>query len=457
MLRRPAARALLALAVLLAASGTGQAQVQSSLNRAGSGARAAGMGEAFVAVSDDGTAATWNPAGLGQLRQPEFSVVYSVSERGLSVSGARSTDGRYAYSGGKVHFPVSSVEFVSAALPFTAEGRPMTVQVGWHRQYQLAGRWTADSHRFRVGETQPLALVSIDEHQEGNIDVFSAAGSIKITSRLSFGASGELWRGDWRGRGSVIEVPGPGGPPAFVTERATHRIRGQTLTLGLLLTYPAWNVGLVHHAGFWSDYRARFDTDSSLFPSESVTYARARFRIPRSIAAGVARRLPGRWTVAASATHDEWTDALLDRIPGGPVAYFDGLPPELSSNRDTITASIGAEHLFVKGGAVVPVRFGFGWEPQGASDPVTRDPVAYHLVAAGAGYNTNRVKIDAAVQYRWGSFRLSRTQDLAEFQAGNPRNVTGLSSSREWRVKVSAIYRLADTDKLKEILRRIFG
>ncbi|MCJ7813427.1 hypothetical protein MUP95_08970, partial [bacterium] len=31
------------------------------------GARAAGMGEAFVALADDATAAYWNPAGLAQL------------------------------------------------------------------------------------------------------------------------------------------------------------------------------------------------------------------------------------------------------------------------------------------------------------------------------------------------------------------------------------------------------
>ncbi len=47
-----------------------------SFTPAGAGARAAGMADAFIAVSDDGTAASWNPAGLAQLRAPEFSVVF---------------------------------------------------------------------------------------------------------------------------------------------------------------------------------------------------------------------------------------------------------------------------------------------------------------------------------------------------------------------------------------------
>ena len=38
------------------------------------------MGNAFIAVSDDGTAASWNPAGLSQLRRPELSVVAVCAE-----------------------------------------------------------------------------------------------------------------------------------------------------------------------------------------------------------------------------------------------------------------------------------------------------------------------------------------------------------------------------------------
>jgi hypothetical protein len=41
----------------------------------GSGARAFGMGGAFLARADDATAASWNPAGLSYLRAPELSLV----------------------------------------------------------------------------------------------------------------------------------------------------------------------------------------------------------------------------------------------------------------------------------------------------------------------------------------------------------------------------------------------
>lgn len=43
----------------------------------GIGARASGMGEAFVAVADDVTTTYWNPAGLGFMRKKELSVMHN--------------------------------------------------------------------------------------------------------------------------------------------------------------------------------------------------------------------------------------------------------------------------------------------------------------------------------------------------------------------------------------------
>ena len=53
----------------------GNIEITSSPNPVGSGARALGMGGAFIAVADDATAASWNPGGLVQLERPEISAV----------------------------------------------------------------------------------------------------------------------------------------------------------------------------------------------------------------------------------------------------------------------------------------------------------------------------------------------------------------------------------------------
>lgn len=44
----------------------------------GAGARSAGMGEAFVGVSDDATAVYWNPGGLSQVKDRSLSIMHAV-------------------------------------------------------------------------------------------------------------------------------------------------------------------------------------------------------------------------------------------------------------------------------------------------------------------------------------------------------------------------------------------
>ena len=58
-----------------------QIGIASSPNPVGSGARAIGMGGAFIGIADDATAASWNPAGLIQLDKPELSIVGDYNYR----------------------------------------------------------------------------------------------------------------------------------------------------------------------------------------------------------------------------------------------------------------------------------------------------------------------------------------------------------------------------------------
>ena len=65
--------------------------ISSAPSPVGSGARATGIGSAFIAVADDATAASWNPAGLIQLERPEVSTVgsyYHQIDKLHSVSDA---------------------------------------------------------------------------------------------------------------------------------------------------------------------------------------------------------------------------------------------------------------------------------------------------------------------------------------------------------------------------------
>ena len=68
---------ILALAVPVRGQSIQNLVLRNSFNPTGAGARGLGMGGAFIAVADDGTAVGFNPAGLAQLRRTELAFVCS--------------------------------------------------------------------------------------------------------------------------------------------------------------------------------------------------------------------------------------------------------------------------------------------------------------------------------------------------------------------------------------------
>ena len=160
--------------------------------------------------------------------------------------------------------------------------------------------------------------------------------------------------------------------------------------------------------------------------------------------------------MALDLTWDQWTEAVLDTPETGRINFLDGLPPDRTSSRDTLSLNAGAEHLFFGEGYVIPLRFGTAWEPQGARDPYTRDPVNFVMFALGTGYNTNSLKLDAAFQYRWANFRTGTDFGIDADQTPLPSAV-GERDSKEWRFKLSLILRVTDTDKLHRTLGKVFG
>jgi long-chain fatty acid transport protein len=448
----------LALALALAGAPGAQAQVGVLFNRTGSGARAAGMANAFIAVSDDGTAASWNPSGLAQLRKPELSVVSTTIGDSISAAGFRSRDDSSTFSNASSAYSKTYLDFASLAVPATLWGKSVTFQAAWRRLYELDYREIVTVTREPLTEDAPPAL-RLDGNADtlGSVDSTSVAAAVRLTSRLSLGASYQFWRGDWTENQYASETSlDPPGASRFGSVTQTNRLRGQNLTLGLMLAYPRFSIGMLYQSPLRSDYSNSVTVRLSDEPEATSEPIDGTLWFPRAVGIGGAFRPAARWTLALDLTWEDWSEALLDTPQTGRVNLFDSLPPDSTATRDTLSLNAGAERLFTGDGFVVPLRFGVAWEPQGARDPYTRDPVSYVMLALGTGYNTNSLKLDAAFQYRWASFTTGADFGLAEAMPLLPSAV-GERSINQWRLKLSLIFRMTDTDKLKRTLHKVFG
>src|SRR6266436_8181881 len=114
----------------------------------GSGARAFGMGGAFLARADDATAASWNPAGLSYLRVPEVSLA-GTSTLYKTETGTEpdlNTD----------RFEGRSVDFAALTWPVRFHGLSGAIQASFQRAVPFGGSLT--TVRQRAPGQEPVQL-----------------------------------------------------------------------------------------------------------------------------------------------------------------------------------------------------------------------------------------------------------------------------------------------------------
>ncbi|OPX24746.1 MAG: hypothetical protein B1H02_02840 [Candidatus Latescibacteria bacterium 4484_107] len=101
----------------------------------GVGARAIGLGGAFSAMADDGTAFYWNPAGLARLSRPEVTMMYS-SLFGLSDALANHHVLAYAHPLRGIHFSAGWIRLSVDDIPRFPE---LTYKNTKDRSYRVGG------------------------------------------------------------------------------------------------------------------------------------------------------------------------------------------------------------------------------------------------------------------------------------------------------------------------------
>ena len=136
----------------------------------GAGARALGMGGAFLARADDATAASWNPAGLSYLRRPEVTVVGNhalIDGHKTTLEGTATEDST---------FQSDTLDFGALTYPLHLGSVSGAAQVSYQRVIPFSGTRTVT----RLSQT-----ISIDAH--GGFDVIALGTGLQVTRHLRVG------------------------------------------------------------------------------------------------------------------------------------------------------------------------------------------------------------------------------------------------------------------------------
>ena len=150
---------------------------------AGVGARAMGMGGAYIAVADDFPAIYWNPAGLAQMRRIEaYGTLYPYSKQKT----------KSVFYGSPKSDEISRAKLGSLGLvfPFPTYRGSLVFAAGFNRIKNFDAVFSVDG----FSKYSQMHVTGTAKH-EGELGAFSLAGAIDVSPSISLGLALHIWDG----------------------------------------------------------------------------------------------------------------------------------------------------------------------------------------------------------------------------------------------------------------------
>ncbi len=492
--RRAGARAVVVL-VAVVGFGAGAARAQVAPGRdtdsiditgrqnltLGSGARAYGMGGAFLARADDATAASWNPAGLSYLRQPELTFVgvhnsFDTQRPSAEDLAVQENDS----------FVGSAIDFAAFTWPIAIGEVGGSVQVSYQRAISFDGRRRIDQYgtprppddggeeeaglaAAAAAPTKPVLKQHTDGSSDGGFDVVAFGTGLRLSRRLRVGLTVNRWTNGYDAILRRQYVADPTRRP--VREFGLDfRPSGWSFNLGVIYSpVEQLNIAAVYKTAPGTDVRldkSRRDTWGSPGVVEEVTTNAfsnpdARLDLPSSYGFGLSWRPRDTLTLSADFTRARWSQSVLagyfdlpvtgeadeDGNPAPKPPPFIRPPLQYPTLRDPSTAialqadaeqfRLGLEYVFLASRLKVPLRLGYFSDRQITPNP-TGDIPRFNGLTAGIGVALGSMLLDVAYVYEFGEYSVS-AESIGESVTAAPIRYSLTTN----RVYASMIYRFS--------------
>lgn len=380
-------------------------RARSSLD-VGSGARAYGMGGAFLARADDATAASWNPAGLSYLRRPELSLV-----------GARNT-----YSSKEVRPETGFVEtetgvgriadFVAATYPVSIGPVSGAAQIS----YQRVINFTTDAIALNPD------IVKTGE-STGGFDVVALGTGFRLFNSLRLGGTLNRWLNGYTQ--TFIREPLVGRTRGRVDQVSDYELSGWNANVGVIWEpFESLNLGVVGKTPFTADVRLRRErTDlhpsGTVFTRNSAKSDDVRLDLPAAIGVGASWRPLDQLTLSADYTRTYWSRARIRNFFTLAPATEDGEPiaPEESGDfypslayptftgpaSDASQIRVGLEYVLIHDTVRWPIRVGYFSNRQ-TFPAAGGAPPWFNGGTVGMGMGIGPLMLDVAFVYETGEY-----------------------------------------------------
>lgn len=424
------------LALVLAASVMGQDLSQPSLEAykfdfTGGGARAEGMGKAFIAVSDDITAGSWNPAGLYVQEKPILGVSYgSLAPRGFTNTNVGLKTWTFDHTGSFNN--ITSLHFLA---PIRIKGHHFVGSFNYTRNfdefqgYGYSQQFSGIYYEFNIPIYEINTDWSVASELQGGLNSVNLGFGTRMYKNVSFGASLNIYLGetvrdqlfvsdiDWVPVDTEVVLP----ERRVFTENVidTNKFSGFNFTVGLRLNGEKLDAGLVVRTPFSLNVktgRSIYDLGRRgasggnllIFYGDTTYYDNllSKYEMPLMVGAGVAYRPSENLLLAIDMEFRKFSgakikarDSLLIDPGGENREFFTELDPEWNN---VFIVRLGGEHLRQTRIGVVPLRAGLGYVPIPAPSvdlSGRKSTAAGYNFSLGTGIHWNQINLDWAYTY----------------------------------------------------------
>ncbi len=355
------------------------------------GARATGMGGAFVSVADDPSALFWNPAGLGLcegtmlMKSSAFIAPYSYYEADGATDDDKST---------------TTVQMIPNLFFTHNFNDSVSMGLGYYVPFGLGQRWKDDA---TLNYNSTRSEISLSNLQAG--------ASFRLADGFIVGAGLANGFAKMNTKSYSIVIPDGGTFPSEAYVKAWGEGSGVSGNMGFLwLPSENWTVG-----GVWrSETNIKFKGDVDIGSNAFSTFDREismDFIFPQTACLGGSYSGFDRWLLSGQVDWVNWSriDTITQKLDD-PVTFFS--PPATVIPTDEIEISrdwkdryifrVGAEY------EVTPeftLRGGYMWDPSPVPaetlDPLMFD-VSTNRYSLGASFQVWIMQIDAAYSYAQG-------------------------------------------------------
>lgn len=415
----------------------------------GIGARALGMGKAYLAVSDDSSASSWNPAGMAALSRAEFSISFSYNNLKINIPD-------YAYSraetGYTINYEVSEInsrslgkyfDFLSFAFPFHIGGKNIVAQVSYQRKIPFS---ITDEYDYKFeyqSRYQYDYYYRYKAEGSGGFDIISISAASEILKGLRFGVTINRWFNGYSLPTEEVylySLANYYGLTEDWEDRATDslefEISGYNISVGLLYKiFDRVNLGFVYKSPFQGDidYSNKADYwDGYTESHQSGTYSsKGKIIFPSSFGAGIAFHVFDDLLVSFDYMKTFWSkgkikDYARANSAGGVPSSEDFLYPTMKipglyEQMNTRQYRLGGEYLIKKELITIPLRAGIFYDFQYSLD-IENIQKKYWGISIGSGVRWKNLGLDLALVNYFGKYKYAH--DLDEIYSGETKNVT---------------------------------